>query len=154
MHANLASIMPQVLGVWCEEEGHDVTLCCYTGLEDLEQELPENVDIVFIGAFSQSAQLAYALSSLFRAQGAVTVLGGPHARCYPEDSVKYFDYVLGMTDKETVRSVLSDCSPQRPMGVHLQAAAPTHTPRRTRALEIHRADSQKGTGHQDRAHDR
>ena len=122
MHANLASIMPQVLGVWCEEEGHDVTLCCYTGLEDLEQELPENVDIVFIGAFSQSAQLAYALSSLFRAQGAVTVLGGPHARCYPEDSVKYFDYVLGMTDKETVRSVLSDCSPQRPMGVHLQAA--------------------------------
>ncbi len=26
MNANLASIMPQVIGVWCEQEGHDVTL--------------------------------------------------------------------------------------------------------------------------------
>ncbi|MGZ3923177.1 MAG: hypothetical protein ACXVBJ_05375, partial [Flavisolibacter sp.] len=24
MHANLASIMPQVVAVWCEEEGHEV----------------------------------------------------------------------------------------------------------------------------------
>ncbi|MCH8960097.1 MAG: hypothetical protein IH820_01885, partial [Bacteroidetes bacterium] len=24
MRANLASIMPQVVAVWCEEEGHDV----------------------------------------------------------------------------------------------------------------------------------
>ena len=35
MNANLASIMPQVIGVWCEQEGHDVTLVCYTGMEDL-----------------------------------------------------------------------------------------------------------------------
>ena len=26
MNANLASIMPQVIGVWCEQEGHDVRL--------------------------------------------------------------------------------------------------------------------------------
>ena len=26
MNANLASIMPQVIAVWCEQEGHDVTL--------------------------------------------------------------------------------------------------------------------------------
>jgi hypothetical protein len=25
MHANLASIMPQVVAVWCEAEGHEVT---------------------------------------------------------------------------------------------------------------------------------
>lgn len=25
MHANLASIMPQVVATWCEEKGHDVT---------------------------------------------------------------------------------------------------------------------------------
>ena len=25
MNANLASIMPQVLAVWCEEAGHDVS---------------------------------------------------------------------------------------------------------------------------------
>jgi hypothetical protein len=28
MNANLASIMPQVLGVWCRQLGHDVTLVC------------------------------------------------------------------------------------------------------------------------------
>ena len=66
MHANFASIMPQVIGVWCEEEGHDVTLVCYTGFENLDEALPEDVDLVFIGAFSQAAQLAYALSNLFR----------------------------------------------------------------------------------------
>ncbi len=121
MHANLASIMPQVVGVWCEEEGHDVTLVCYTGVEDLVNELPEKLDLVFIGAFSQAAQMSYALSNLFRSRGAVTVLGGPHARCYPEDAVKYFDYVLGFTDKAIIRSVLNDCSQHRPVGLHLQA---------------------------------
>ncbi|WP_375438025.1 hypothetical protein, partial [uncultured Hymenobacter sp.] len=47
MHANLASIMPQVVATWCEEEGHDVKLICYTGLEDLRKELPKGVDLVF-----------------------------------------------------------------------------------------------------------
>src|SRR2546430_16950751 len=51
MHANLASIMPQVVGVWCEAEGHDVTFVCYTGFENLLKELPADVDLVFIGAF-------------------------------------------------------------------------------------------------------
>ena len=41
MHANLASIMPQVVAAWCEAEGHDVTLVCYTGLENLVEELPD-----------------------------------------------------------------------------------------------------------------
>ena len=121
MHANLASIMPQVIGVWCEDEGHDVTFICYTGLEDLVDELPNEVDLVFIGAFTQAAQLSYALSNLFRSKGAVTVLGGPHARCYPEDSRKYFDYVLGFTDREIIRNVLEECVPHRPLGVHLAA---------------------------------
>lgn len=121
MHPNLASIMPQAIGVWCEEAGHDVTFVCYTGFEDLTQELPAETDIIFIGAFSQAAQLAYAVSNMFRQRGAVTVLGGPHARCYPEDARKYFDYVLGFTDRDTVESVLADCAPHRPFGMHLSA---------------------------------
>ena len=121
MNANFASIMPQVVGVWCEEEGHDVTYICYTGKENLIKELPQNADIVFIGAFTESAQTAYALSSLLRARGAVTVLGGPHARCYPEDAVKYFDYVSGFTDKNIILEILYDCSPHRPEGLHLSA---------------------------------
>ncbi len=121
MNANFASIMPQVLGVWCEELGHDVTLVCYTGFENLVDELPKNVDIVFIGAFSEAAQTAYALSNLFRSRGAVTVLGGPHARCYPQDAQKYFDYVVGLTDKQVIEDVLEDCSPHQSLGLHITA---------------------------------
>jgi hypothetical protein len=121
MNANLASIMPQVVAVWCEAEGHEVTFVCYTGLENLVDELPDKVDLIFIGAFTEAALLAYALSNLFRSKGAVTVLGGPHARCYPEDARNYFDYVLGFTDQTVIREVLQDCSPHRPFGVHLAA---------------------------------
>ncbi len=121
MHANLASIMPQVLAVWCEEAGHDVSLVCYTGLENLVDDLPEDIDLLFVGAFSQGAQLAYAISEMFRRRGVVTCIGGPHARCYPQDSQKYFDYVLGFTDKAILNDVLEDCQPHRPMGEHYSA---------------------------------
>jgi hypothetical protein len=122
MNANLASIMPQVIGAWCRREGHDVSFVCYTGFEDLLGELPSDCDIVFISAFTEAAQTAYALSNLFRSRGAVTALGGPHARCYPEDAVRFFDYVLGFTDRETLRDLLRDGSRHRPIGLHLAAA--------------------------------
>jgi len=86
MNANFASIMPQIIGVWCEQLGHRVTYVCYTGFEDLKEALPDNVEIMFIGAFTEAAHLSYALSKYFRSRGAVTVLGGPHARCYPQDA--------------------------------------------------------------------
>jgi radical SAM superfamily enzyme YgiQ (UPF0313 family) len=121
MNANLASIMPQVLGVWCEEEGHEVSLVCYTGFEDLTEELPDDIDLLIIGAFSQAAQLSYAISAMFRARGVVTCLGGPHARCYPQDAQKYFDYVLGFTDRDVLRDVLDNCTAHRPVGRHLSA---------------------------------
>ena len=76
---------------------------------------------MFIGAFTEAAQLAYALSNLFRSRGAVTVLGGPHARCYPQDAQKYFDYVLGFTDKAVVCEVLQDCSSTGQSAVHIAA---------------------------------
>jgi hypothetical protein len=121
MNANLSSIMPQVIGVWCKRAGHDVSMICYTGLEQLDKELPGDLDLLFIGAFTESALLAYALSNRFRTQGTVTVLGGPHARCYPEDAQKYFDYVLGFTDEAVIDDVLADCSPHRPLGVRMSA---------------------------------
>ena len=121
IYPNYASIMPQTIGVWCEEQGHTVSFVCYTGRENLVQELPDDVDVVFIASFTQTAQLAYALSNMFRAKGAITALGGPHARCYPQDSQKYFDYVFGFTHKETLRDMLHDCSPHRPIGISLAA---------------------------------
>ncbi len=122
MHANLASIMPQVVATWCEQAGHEVTFTCYTGLEDVRKEMPGDVDIVFICSFTQAAFLAYAISHRFRSQGVVTVLGGPHARCYPDDAVRYFDYVLGFTDKSLVMDVLAECAPHAPEGVFLKSA--------------------------------
>jgi hypothetical protein len=40
MQPNFASIMPQAIGVWCEQAGHEVRHVCYTGAEDLKKELP------------------------------------------------------------------------------------------------------------------
>lgn len=129
MNPNLASIMPQAVGVWCEEAGHEVTYVCFTGSDDLLGELPSDTDLLFVGAFSQAAQLAYAVSNLFRRRGAVTVLGGPHARCYPDDARKYFDYVAGFTDKAVIDEILHDCSLHRPLGVYVSAKGqPSYIP--------------------------
>src|SRR5262249_53627426 len=97
--------------------------------EDLANELPSNLDLIFISAFSQAAQLSYALSNLYRKRGAVTVLGGPHARCYPQDARKYFDYVTGFADKSIVKEILQEAAPHRPDGRHLQTRKqPDHLP--------------------------
>ena len=48
MNPNFASIMPQVIAVWCEELGHEVNFVCYTGREDLQREL-ENEILKFLG---------------------------------------------------------------------------------------------------------
>jgi hypothetical protein len=121
MNANLASIMPQVVAVWCEQAGHHVHFVCYTGFEDLTREVLVETDLLFIGAFTQAAHLAYAISHLSRHRGAVTVLGGPHARCYPLDAARYFDYVLGFTDQSVIDEVLRECAPHRPLGRQLSA---------------------------------
>ncbi|MCB9230087.1 MAG: radical SAM protein [Bacteroidia bacterium] len=129
MYANLMGIMPQVVAVWAEELGHEVTLVAYTGRENLVAELPQDVDVVFISAFTQSAQLAYALSNRFRHEGAITILGGPHARAYPMDGCKYFDYVLGFTHKSTIKNILDGPEQHRPLGVHIaEKIQPIHLP--------------------------
>ena len=122
MNANYASIMPQVLAVWCEQLGHQVQYICYTGTEDITGALVDETDVLILGAFTRSALAAYAVSAIYRAKGVVTVLGGPHARCYPEDAVKYFDYVLGFTDKTVLDDVLRECAPHRPLGREISAA--------------------------------
>lgn len=122
MNANLASIMPQVVAVWCEQAGHHVRFVCYTGFEDLASEVFADTDVLFIGAFTQAAHTAYAISNMHRQRGAVTVLGGPHARCYPQDAARHFDYVLGFTDRTVIDEVLRDCAPHRPAGLQLGAS--------------------------------
>jgi hypothetical protein len=129
MNANLASIMPQVIGVWCEELGHRVSYACYTGSEDLNTLIAEETDVVFIGAFTRSALTAYAISNLYRRRGIITVLGGPHARCYPEDSAHYFDYVLGFTSKTVIDDLMRELAPRSSTGQLLSSGRqPTELP--------------------------
>jgi hypothetical protein len=122
MNANLASIMGQATAVWCEELGHQVRFVCYTGAGDLVRQVGDDVDVLIVGAFTRSAHTAYALAHLYRARGATTILGGPHARCYPEDAARFFDYVLGFTDKALLGEVLRERARGAPLGLQLAAA--------------------------------
>jgi hypothetical protein len=120
MAPNFAGIMPQVVSVWCEEMGHDVTYICFTRYKDLEG-CWDIFDLVILGSLTTSAPMAYSLSNLFRSRGAITAIGGPHARCYPADAANHFDYVFGFTDKELLAEVLGDCSHHRPEGLVISA---------------------------------
>ncbi|MGQ0560130.1 MAG: B12-binding domain-containing radical SAM protein, partial [Sphingosinicella sp.] len=120
MSPSFASIMPQAAAVWCEELGHDVHYMAYSGGEDLVAHA-RDTDFLIVGAFTLSAFTAYAVSHIFRANGAITALGGPHARCYPEDAAKHFDYVLGLTGKNEVAEMLTERSRHRLLGRQLSA---------------------------------
>lgn len=122
--ANNTSIMPQAVAAWCEELGHDVSMVYYSGPVRLSGALPDYPDLVFIGAFSQTAQVAYALSAVARARGAVTVLGGPHARSYPQHARRFFDWVVGTTDKALIADLVANGGPSRPLGQCVSAAQP------------------------------
>lgn len=121
MMGNYAGIMPQAIAVWCRESGHEVSYFCYTSSKDLKHCI-QNFDFALISAFTQSAQMAYAMSSLLRSRGTITALGGPHARSYPADAARYFDYVFGLTNKSLLLEVLADLSPRRPQGIFLSAS--------------------------------
>ncbi len=121
VNPNYTSIMPQVIGVWAEQMGHEVHYLTYTGFEDLYRELPVDIDILLISTFTQNAYTAYSISNIFRRKKVVTVLGGPHARAYAEDAKYHFDYVLGMTDKPLIQRLFEDFAPHPEEGMHLAA---------------------------------
>lgn len=124
MRVNSASIMPQVIAVWLEQAGHEVFLTHYSGYKNLYDELPDDLDFIFFSAFTTSAYVAYALSNFYQSKGIPTGLGGPHARSYPEDSIKYFDYVLGFTDRNLIEEVIRErhFRYENELGVYVTAA--------------------------------
>ncbi|MGZ8361563.1 MAG: B12-binding domain-containing radical SAM protein [Allosphingosinicella sp.] len=115
MTPSFACVMPQAVACWCEELGHDVRYLCYTGGEDLTAGA-DDTDLLILSGFTLAAYTAYALSHLYRARGAITALGGPHARSYPEDAARHFDYVLGLTGREQIAEMLGEAAPHRPLG--------------------------------------
>lgn len=128
LHPTYGSVMPQCVAVWAEELGHQVHYDTYIGQDDLFSCMPNDLDVLFISGFSRASFLMYGVSMFYRKRGVITVLGGPHARSFAEHSRSYFDYVVLMTNKEMISSLLQDISPQ-PHGVVLDAKKqPTELP--------------------------
>jgi radical SAM superfamily enzyme YgiQ (UPF0313 family) len=100
------SIGPQAVSVWCRQLGHDVTYATYYGQIDPRSLLPKDLDIVFIAAHTPCALLAYALAKVFGAEKVRTVLGGPHAKSFPEDASRFFDIVVTACDRALISDIL------------------------------------------------
>jgi radical SAM superfamily enzyme YgiQ (UPF0313 family) len=103
-----ASIMPQAISVWCRNLGHTVFYATYFGNKDPKQLLPNDLDIVFISTYTQASALAYALAKTYRHDGTLTVIGGPHAKQFPEDCLRFFDIVVRDCDQPLITEILKD----------------------------------------------
>ena len=102
-----ASIMPQTIAVWCRQLGHQTFYATYFGQKDPKRLLPSDLDVVFISAYTQASALAYALAKLYRSERTLTVLGGPHAKSFPHDSLRFFDLVVRDCDRLLVADILA-----------------------------------------------
>jgi radical SAM superfamily enzyme YgiQ (UPF0313 family) len=112
-----ASIMPQAISVWCRNLGHEVHYATYYGNQDPKTLLPNNLDVVFISTYTQASALAYALAKLYRKEKVLTILGGPHAKQFPEDSARFFDVVVGDCDETLIKEILAD----QPRGLNVSS---------------------------------
>lgn len=104
-------VTPQVVSVWCRQLGHDTHYATYYGAGDPMEKLPDDLDVVFLSSHSNLAPLAYALSKLYKQRGTRTVLGGPHAKAFPLDALRYFDLVVLECDKQLVADMIDDRFP-------------------------------------------
>lgn len=100
------SIMPQAVAVWSRQLGHQVFYATYYGQGDPKKLLPDDLDLVFIACYTQTSPLAYALAKLYRKEKTLTVFGGPHAKSFPQDCLRYFDLVVQQCDKAMVADIL------------------------------------------------
>jgi len=103
-----ANIMPQAISVWCRNLGHEVFYTTYFGNKDPKHLLPNDLDVVFISTYTQASALAYALAKLYRKEKTLTVIGGPHAKQFPDDCLRFFDIVVGDCDRTLITEILRD----------------------------------------------
>jgi hypothetical protein len=101
------SIMPQAVSVWCRQLGHEVHYATYWGQCDPLDLMPRDIEFLFIAAYTQSSALASALSAYFRKNGVLTAIGGPHARSFPTDCTRFFDFTVKDCDKALVDDLLA-----------------------------------------------
>jgi radical SAM superfamily enzyme YgiQ (UPF0313 family) len=123
VNRHYASIMPQAVSLWSRCRGHETFYATYWGQADPKSLLPDDLDVVFLSAYTSASTLACALARLYRAQGVLTVLGGPHAKGFPEDALRFFDVVVQDCDRKLVEEILVD----RPRGVVVSSSRPLRT---------------------------
>jgi radical SAM superfamily enzyme YgiQ (UPF0313 family) len=102
------AVTPQAISAWCRQLGYDVHYAIYYGDGDPRAKLPPDLDLVFISTYSCLAPLAYALSKAYRRSGTRTVCGGPHAKGFPHDTLRYFDLVVLECDRDLIADILHD----------------------------------------------
>lgn len=107
MTKQFASITPQAISVWCRRLGHQTHYATYYGLGEPHRQLPADLDVVFISCYTQVSHLAYALAKIYRNSGVRTVIGGPHAKAFPLDCLRFFDLVVGECDAALVADILA-----------------------------------------------
>jgi len=107
MTKQYSSITPQAISVWCRQLGHQTFYANYYGIGDPGRRIPRDLDFLFLSTYTQPAALAYALAKAYRMTGATTVIGGAHARSFPGDCLRFFDYVVKDCDKELIADLLA-----------------------------------------------
>ncbi len=105
-----ASIMPQAVSVWCRNLGHDVCYTTYFGQKDPLKLIPKDLGVIFISCFSRGSGLAYALAKAVKINNPkiITIIGGPHARQFSQDALRFFDIVIKECDATLIKEVLND----------------------------------------------
>lgn len=102
-----ASITPQAIAVWCRRLGHRTFYAAYHGVGDAHRMLPADLDIVFIASYTQASPIASALGRFYRRSGVRAVIGGPHAKAFPSDCLRFFDLVVQDCDEQLIGEVLA-----------------------------------------------
>lgn len=101
-------VTPQAISVWCRQMGHRAHYATYYGLGDPEAKLPNDLDFVFICAHTHLAPLAYALAKIYKKEGTRTIIGGPHAKSFARDCLRYFDLVVLECDRALIADIIND----------------------------------------------
>lgn len=116
-------VTPQAISVWCRRAGHRTDYATYFGVGDPRRLLPDDLDVVFVASYTQASPLAYALAKLWRRAGVRTVLGGPHAKAFPADALRFFDVVVGECDAALIADVVAG---RIDSGTYVSAVEPYH----------------------------
>lgn len=105
-----AGIMSQAVSVWCRRLGHQVFYATYYGQKNPVKLMPDDLDAIFFSCFSRGSGLAYALAKYFKLKKPeiLTVLGGPHAKQFSADALRFFDVVVKDCDETLIKEILQD----------------------------------------------